>query len=170
MRYPRPLKPLNTSSTRAMASRSTSCISHCRKKVSTAGWLGIDSAGILSVAAMSLNAVCSCVGACDSTKALMTAEERGEKGRPFIEAVDWNRRLWLTLQMDLASDDNAFPDELRAQLISVAIWVDRHSSAALRGEARVGPLINVNRTIMEGLAQSPGQVGEAAAEAGTTSA
>ena len=104
------------------------------------------------------------------TKALMTAEERGEKGRPFIEAVDWNRRLWLTLQMDLASDDNAFPDELRAQLISVAIWVDRHSSAALRGEARVGPLINVNRTIMEGLAQIPGQVGEAAAEAGTTSA
>ena len=82
--------------------------------------------------------------------------ERGGRGRKFIEAVDWNRRMWLTLQMDLASDQNGLTDELRAQLISVAIWVDKHSSAALRGEAEIDPLITVNRTIMEGLAVRPG--------------
>jgi flagellar biosynthesis activator protein FlaF len=86
------------------------------------------------------------------TKSMMDAKERGGRGKKFIEAVDWNRRMWLTLQMDLASDQNGLTDELRAQLISVAIWVDKHSSAALRGDVPIDPLITVNRTIMEGLA------------------
>ncbi len=89
------------------------------------------------------------------TKALMDARDRGGRGKKFIEAIDWNRRMWLTLQMDLASDQNGLTDELRAQLISVAIWVDKHSSAALRGDQPIEPLITVNRTIMEGLAQRP---------------
>jgi flagellar biosynthesis activator protein FlaF len=89
------------------------------------------------------------------TKALMDAKEAGGKGKKFIAAVDWNRRMWLTLQMDLASDQNGLTDELRAQLISVAIWVDKHSSVCLRGDASIDPLISVNRTIMEGLAQQP---------------
>jgi flagellar protein FlaF len=96
------------------------------------------------------------------TRSLIEAKERGGRGRKFIEAVDWNRRLWLTLQMDLASDGNGLTDQLRAQLISVAIWVDKHSSAALRGEAEIEPLISVNRTIMEGLAVRPGAPEQAA--------
>ena len=103
------------------------------------------------------------------TRALLDAQSQGEKGKNFIEAVDWNRRLWLTLQMDLASEENTLSDQLKAQLISVAIWVDKHTSATLRGDAKVGPLITVNRTIMEGLAAIPGQTGEPA-EAGATSA
>ena len=71
--------------------------------------------------------------------------------RDSIKAIDWNRRLWITLQSDLAGEDNGFPDELRAQLISLAIWVDKHSRKAMRGEARLAPLISVNRSIMEGL-------------------
>jgi flagellar protein FlaF len=59
------------------------------------------------------------------------------------------------LQSDLSADDNQLPDGLKAQLISLAIWVDRHSSKVLRGKAEVGPLIKVNRTIMEGLAGTP---------------
>jgi flagellar protein FlaF len=83
------------------------------------------------------------------TKALMDAEEVGSKS--FYAAVDWNRRLWLTLQMDLAAPENTLSDDLKAQLISLSIWVDKHSSKALRGEAKIDPLISVNRTIMEGL-------------------
>ena len=89
------------------------------------------------------------------TKALLDAKAEGEKGKEFITAIDWNRRLWMTLQMDLASDDNGLSDALKAQLISVAIWVDRHTSSALRGDAKIQPLITVNRAIMEGLEKAP---------------
>ena len=89
------------------------------------------------------------------TKALMDAEAEGEKGKEFIAAIDWNRRLWLMLQMDLVSDENGLTDALKAQLISVAIWVDKHTTSALRGDAKIQPLITVNRAIMEGLAKAP---------------
>ena len=84
------------------------------------------------------------------TNALIEAD--GKTGPEFYQAIDWNRRLWLNFQIDLASEDNALPDDLKAKLISVAIWVDKHSTRVLRGEERIAPLIDVNRTIMEGLA------------------
>jgi flagellar biosynthesis activator protein FlaF len=95
------------------------------------------------------------------TKALMSVREaattKGLRSQDFYKAVDWNRRLWLTLQMDLASNENRFPDSLKANIISIAIWVDKHSRTVLRGEATLEPLISVNRTIMEGLSSAPTQ-------------
>ena len=95
------------------------------------------------------------------TKALMAvrdaASTRGLKSPEFYKAIDWNRRLWLTLQMDLASNENRFPDSLKANIISIAIWVDKHSRIVLRGESSVDPLISVNRSIMEGLTSEPSQ-------------
>jgi flagellar protein FlaF len=84
------------------------------------------------------------------TRALMGAcdGERNEVAR----AVHWNRRLWLALQADCADDANVLNDQTRAGIISLAIWVDKHSRKVLRGEAEIEPLIDVNRTIMEGLA------------------
>ena len=95
------------------------------------------------------------------TKALMSVREaattKGLRSQDFYKAVDWNRRLWLTLQMDLASNENRFPDSLKANIISIAIWVDKHSLTVLRGDANLEPLISVNRTIMEGLSSAPTQ-------------
>ncbi len=84
------------------------------------------------------------------TRALMESQDQG--GAVFYKAVDWNRRVWLTLQMDLAAEGNALPDDLKAKLISLSIWVDKHSAAVLRGRESAAPLIEVNRAIMEGLA------------------
>jgi flagellar biosynthesis activator protein FlaF len=95
------------------------------------------------------------------TKALMAVREastaKGLKSQDFYKAIDWNRRLWLTLQMDLASNENRFPDSLKANIISIAIWVDKHSRIVLRGESTLEPLISVNRSIMEGLSSQPTQ-------------
>jgi len=95
------------------------------------------------------------------TKALMAVREastaKGLRPQEFYKALDWNRRLWLTLQMDLASNENRFPDGLKSNIISIAIWVDKHSRMVLRGEADLEPLISVNRTIMEGLSSVPPQ-------------
>ena len=85
------------------------------------------------------------------TNALMRHQTPGDSRR--VEALDWNRRLWLTLQSDASSDDNRLSDEIRARIISLAIWVDKHTRAVMRQNASVESLIRVNRTIMEGLAQ-----------------
>jgi flagellar protein FlaF len=95
------------------------------------------------------------------TKALMAVREasvsKGLKPQDFYKAVDWNRRLWLALQLDIASNENRFPDSLKANIASIAIWVDKHSRMVLRGELSIEPLISINRTIMEGLSTEPTQ-------------
>lgn len=78
-----------------------------------------------------------------------------------IAALDWNRRLWSTLATDCASSENALGDALRAQIISISLFVGRHSSAVMRGEEDFEPLIEINRMVMQGLAGSGGG-GEAA--------
>jgi flagellar protein FlaF len=68
------------------------------------------------------------------------------------EALAANRRLWSLLAADCAGEGNALPQSLRAQIISLAIFVDRHSSAVMRSGATFDVLIDINRTIMQGLA------------------
>jgi flagellar protein FlaF len=41
---------------------------------------------------------------------------------------------------------------LRAQIISISLWVSRYTSTVMRERADIAPLIDINRTIMEGLA------------------
>jgi flagellar protein FlaF len=85
------------------------------------------------------------------TKSLMDVAE-SEDIAARNKALHWNRRLWLALQADCADDDNKLSDELRAGIISLAIWVDRHSRMVMKGEGEIETLIDVNRTVMEGLA------------------
>ena len=68
------------------------------------------------------------------------------------EALAANRRLWSLLAADCAAEGNALPQGLRAQIISLSIFVDRHSSAVMRNGATLDVLIDINRTIMQGLA------------------
>ena len=86
------------------------------------------------------------------TRALMEAievDETDPAGR--IKALHWNRRLWSTLASDCASPDNALPEPTRASIISLSMWVDKHTSAVMRREEKIQPLIDVNRIIMQGL-------------------
>ena len=95
------------------------------------------------------------------TRALLEAagkDPRDLKGR--IDALDWNRRLWSTLAADCANSDNKLPDALRASIISLSIWVGKHTSLVIRKEDTIEPLIEINRMIMQGL-----QPGAAAAAA-----
>lgn len=67
-------------------------------------------------------------------------------------ALAENTRLWSVLKADLARPENALPEALRAQLISLALFVERQTKGVLRGEATVTGLVNINRSIIEGLA------------------
>lgn len=86
------------------------------------------------------------------TRALMEAAEldRSEVSRR-MDALDWNRRLWSVLGTDCALPGNGLPETLRAQIVSLSIWVNRHTSAVMRGQEEITPLIEVNRLIMQGL-------------------
>ena len=78
-----------------------------------------------------------------------------------IDALDWNRRLWSALATDCADPDNGMDKALRARIISISLFVGRHSSAVMRGEEDFEPLIDINRMIMQGLA-GPGAPAQAA--------
>ena len=69
-----------------------------------------------------------------------------------MEALDWNRRVWSALAADCSAPENSLPDALRAQIISISIWVSRHTSAVMRSEESFQPLVEVNKAIMQGLA------------------
>ena len=79
------------------------------------------------------------------------------------EALATNRRLWSLLASDCAAEGNQLPQALRAQIISLSIFVDRHSSAVMRQGAPLEILIEINRSIMQGL--SPAQPAMASAQA-----
>jgi flagellar protein FlaF len=86
------------------------------------------------------------------TRALMDAVQKDESdlsGR--MRALHWNRRLWTTLAGDCANPDNRLPMELRANIISLSIWVDKHTSQVMQRQGKIQDLIDVNRIIMQGL-------------------
>jgi flagellar protein FlaF len=86
------------------------------------------------------------------TRALIEAAQLDENDiRGRMDALDWNRRLWSTLATDCADSGNRLPDPVRAQIISISIWVARHTSAVMRREEQIEPLIDINRIIMQGL-------------------
>ena len=59
------------------------------------------------------------------TRALMEAAEVDPSDlKTRMEALDWNRRIWSALAADCAVPENALPNALRAQIISISIWVN----------------------------------------------
>jgi flagellar protein FlaF len=69
-----------------------------------------------------------------------------------IDALDWNRRLWSVLATDCSDPDNQLSNPLRAQIISISLFVGKDSSAIMRGDEDCETLIDINRSIMQGLA------------------
>jgi len=86
------------------------------------------------------------------TSALISSKDLLRTDQRLISAVTRNRELWSTLAIDCAHEGNQLTRELRAQIVSLSLWVSRYTSSVMRENAELEPLIDVNRTIMEGLA------------------
>jgi flagellar biosynthesis activator protein FlaF len=90
------------------------------------------------------------------TRALMEAAKADPLDfRTRVDALDWNRRLWSALGTDCADPANQLPDQLRASIISLSIWVSKYTSQVIRREEDIDALIDVNRIIMQGLSGNP---------------
>jgi flagellar biosynthesis activator protein FlaF len=80
------------------------------------------------------------------------AQKGGPGSRDSIEAMFFVSRLWSVLLEDLASSDNALPDELRAKIISIGIWALKYVEEFRRGLKKdFQPLIDVSAIILKGL-------------------
>jgi flagellar protein FlaF len=83
---------------------------------------------------------------------LKLAEERGPSSPEAMTAIQYIQRLWNFLIEDLASPSNALAEQLRADLISIGIWVIREANRILVDPSRTfAALIQVNSTVREGL-------------------
>ncbi|MCV3737122.1 flagellar biosynthesis regulator FlaF [Rhizobium sp. TRM96647] len=58
-----------------------------------------------------------------SIELLRKAQAATSYGRDAIEAVYFTRRVWIRFVEDLGSPENQLDKELRANLISIALWI-----------------------------------------------
>ena len=80
------------------------------------------------------------------------AWDQGARGAALMPALHRNREMWSTFAALCGAPGNDLPAELRASIISLALWVDRHTSAVVAGREEIDPLIEVNRSLLDGLA------------------
>jgi flagellar protein FlaF len=85
------------------------------------------------------------------TAALLAALETPNDIRPRIEAAQWNRDVWAALRIDLMSEANGLPQDLKNALISLARWSEDESLRVISGKGDIDSLIEINRNIMAGL-------------------
>src|SRR5262245_22796049 len=83
---------------------------------------------------------------------LRAAGEKGPSSRETIEAVTFCQRVWAAFLEDLASPDNALPEQLRAEIISIGLWVIRETESIRLGKTNdFKPLVEVTEAMRDGL-------------------
>lgn len=83
---------------------------------------------------------------------MIDARDAGLKGAALMPALHRNREVWNVFSTMCAMPGNRLPAELRAGIISLALWVERFTSDVMRGRESIDELISVNRSIIDGLA------------------
>lgn len=83
---------------------------------------------------------------------LRAGRARGPGTREVIEALYYLRRLWAIFLDDLNNPDNELPDQLRAGIISIGIWMNKEIDRVRTGKtADLTALIEINEIIRDGL-------------------
>jgi flagellar protein FlaF len=83
---------------------------------------------------------------------LEDAAKAGPGSRALAEALDKMEALWTIFLDDLSDPYNALPEELRARLISIGLWIVRRASEVRTSDKLdLSGLIAVNASIRDGL-------------------
>ncbi|MDB6452494.1 flagellar biosynthesis regulator FlaF [Falsirhodobacter sp. 20TX0035] len=86
------------------------------------------------------------------TRALTAATAQRDTGFPaYAKALHDNQRLWMALAADLGREGNGFPAPLKAQLFYLFKFTAQHTPKALKKEAGLEVLIEINTSVMRGL-------------------
>lgn len=75
----------------------------------------------------------------------------------FTQALRFNHLLWTIMQADITDPANKLPNEIKANIMSLSIFVDKQTTKALRG---LNPddleiLISINQNLAMGLRETP---------------
>ncbi len=75
----------------------------------------------------------------------------------YAKALRFNHLLWTIIQADLTEPDNQLPPEIKANVMSLSIFVDKQTTKALRSSVAsdLDVLININRNLAAGLRATP---------------
>jgi flagellar biosynthesis activator protein FlaF len=83
---------------------------------------------------------------------LSSAHQQGPDSREAIEAIHFLNRVWTSFVEDLGSSDNELPVELRANLISIGLWLLREAEEVRQGRSdNFEGLIEVSQIIRDGI-------------------
>jgi len=87
-----------------------------------------------------------------SIELLRAAEKSGPRSREATEAMLYVCRLWSFLIEDLARPENDLPKPLRADLISIGLWLMREAEQIrLETSENFKGMIDVSTSIRDGL-------------------
>ncbi|MCU0831068.1 MAG: flagellar biosynthesis regulator FlaF [Rhizobiaceae bacterium] len=83
---------------------------------------------------------------------MQQAREQGPRSPRGAEAIFYTNRVWAFLVEDLSLADNDLPDEVRANLISLGIYVIRKLGAVRGGDTEaLDDIIDITQLIRDGL-------------------
>ena len=76
----------------------------------------------------------------------------GNYGKEAVEAVYYTRRVWIRFIEDLRAPENQLNEELRANLISIAIWILNETEKIRKRESsNFQGIIDITTIIRDGL-------------------
>jgi len=88
-----------------------------------------------------------------SIEYMEAAELAGTQSREAVVAANFLRQLWTILIEDLAGLGNELLAMLRAQVISIGLWMLRHADdIRLERQTSFRPAIDISKLVAEGLA------------------
>ena len=83
---------------------------------------------------------------------LSAAQDKKGYSREAIEALFYTRRVWVRLIEDLQNPENQLGEEVRANLISIAIWILKECDRISKRESEnFQGIIDVTTIIRDGL-------------------
>ena len=96
------------------------------------------------------------------TKAALMLEEAKAKIEDYdtyASALKFNQLLWTIIQADIVDKANKLPAQLKANILSLSIFVDKQTVKALADvdAEYLEVLININKNLAEGLLTKPGE-------------
>lgn len=87
-----------------------------------------------------------------SIEMLLRAKEKGAGSLDAVNALHFLNRVWTIFVDDLGNSDNALPPELRANLISIGLWLLREAEEIRQGRSsNFEGLIEVSQIIHDGI-------------------
>ena len=83
----------------------------------------------------------------------LDAAMNGTDRDAYRAALRLNWRLWTIIQADVSSDGSPLPNDIRQNILSLSVFIDKHTVKALADadESKLRVLIDINRNIAAGL-------------------